>query len=603
MTIQNSLNLSANAIKILERRYLLRDEDGATIETPEAMFRRVAHAVASGEKAFGATAADVKEIEEKFMFAMTSLAFLPNSPTLMNAGTPLGQLSACFVLPVEDSLRSIFGTLQSMSLIHQSGGGTGFSFSPLRPRGDVVHSTLGVASGPVSFMRIFDVTTDIIKQGGRRRGANMSILSIHHPDILEFIESKGQEGVLSNFNISVAITDRFMDALASKSDYPLINPRNGQEVRRLPAGEVFERIALAAWKTGDPGLVFIDEINRYNPTPALGNIEATNPCGEVPLLPYEACNLGSINLAKLVKGDQFDWEALKNLVSLGIRFLDDVIDSSHFPIPEIDAMVRGNRKIGLGVMGFADALIQLGISYDSPQASETADNVMSFVAQEARNASERLAEERGAFPNFPDSIYARNGHPPMRNATVCSVAPTGTISLIAGCSSGIEPLFAISYVREALGDAQLLEVNPHFQATAMEQGFYSEDLMESIARLGSVQSIDEIPQNVRRIFVTDFDIDPQWHVRAQAAFQCHTDNAVSKTVNLPHHATVNDISDIFLTAHREQCKGITVYRYGSKQQQVLHLSGTPRDQEREKSPYFTVHSEYAGGCTGESCNF
>ncbi len=602
MSVQDNLNLSANAVKVLERRYLLRDGDGTTVETPETMFRRVAHAVASVEKHYH-TASEVEEIEERFLHAMTSLVFLPNSPTLMNAGTPLGQLSACFVLPVEDSLRGIFCTLQSMALIHQSGGGTGFSFSTLRPQGDVVRSTLGVASGPVSFMRIFDTATDVIKQGGRRRGANMSILSIHHPDILEFIESKGQEGVLSNFNISVAITDQFMDALAHDSDYPLQNPRNGREVRRLHAAEVFERIAQSAWKAGDPGLIFADEINRYNPTPALGDIEATNPCGEVPLLPYEACNLGSINLGRLVTNGSLDWQALKEISWLGVRFLDDVIDSSQFPIPEIDAMVRCNRKIGLGVMGFADALIQLGIPYDSSQAAETADEVMAFVAKEARIASASLAQERGAFPNFPYSIYARNGHPPMRNATVCSIAPTGTISLIAGCSSGIEPLFAISYVREALDGVHLLEVNPLFQAVAQKHGFDTPDLLPAVARLGSVQSIKEIPGEVRRLFVTDFDIAPEWHVRAQAAFQRHTDNAVSKTVNLPQDATVKDVRAIFLMAHAEKCKGITVYRYGSKQQQVLHLSDALNDQEGEESSYVTVHPEYAGGCAGEDCNF
>ena len=558
--------------------------------------------MASVEKEFHTTAR-AEEMEEKFLSTMTSLEFLPNSPTLMNAGTPLGQLSACFVLPVEDSLRGIFGSLRSMALIHQSGGGTGFSFSSLRPKGDVVRSTLGVASGPVSFMRIFDVATDVIKQGGRRRGANMSILSVHHPDILEFIESKGQEGVLSNFNISVAITDQFMDALTRGSDYPLINPRTGQEVRRLPAGEVFDRIALAAWKTGDPGLVFTDEINRHNPTPTLGPIESTNPCGEVPLLPYESCNLGSINLARLVKDGQLDWEALRDLVSLAVRFLDDVIEASQSPLPEIEAMVRGNRKIGLGVMGFADALIQMGLPYDSPQAVETAETVMSFIAEEARSASARLAQERGPFPNFSESIYARNGSPPLRNATVCSVAPTGTISLIAGCSSGIEPLFAISYVREALEGVQLLEVNPHFQVVAEEQGFDTPDLMRAVARLGSVRSLEEVPQDVRRLFVTDFDIAPQWHVRTQAAFQRHTDNAVSKTVNLPQHATAEDVRGIFLMSHLEKCKGITVYRYGSKQQQVLHLGGVLREERGEKSPYVTVHPEYAGGCAGESCNF
>jgi len=595
-------NLPVNAVKILERRYLLRDEEGTPVETPGTMFRRVAHAVASVERDYHTTA-EAEETEEKFLSAMTSLEFLPNSPTLMNAGTSLGQLSACFVLPVDDSLRSIFGTLQAMALIHQSGGGTGFSFSSLRPKWDVVRSTPGVASGPVSFMRIFDTATDVIKQGGRRRGANMSILSVHHPDILEFIESKGQEGVLSNFNISVAITDQFMAALARGTDYPLINPRTGQEVSRLPANEVFDRIAMAAWKTGDPGLVFTDEINHHNPTPSLGPIESTNPCGEVPLLPYESCNLGSINLARLVKDGQFDWKALRDLVWLGVRFLDNVIEASQSPLPEIDAMVRGNRKIGLGVMGFADALIQMGVPYDSQQAVETADRVMSFVAREARGASASLAQERGAFPNFSESIYARNGSTPLRNATVCSVAPTGTISLIAGCSSGIEPLFAISYVREALDGVQLMEVNAHFQAVAQEQDFDTPDLMRAVARLGSIRSLEEVPRDVRRLFVTDFDIAPEWHVRAQAAFQRHTDNAVSKTVNLPQHATTQDVRSIFLMAYGEKCKGITVYRYGSKQQQVLHLGDAPTDLEGEESPYITVHSEYAGGCAGESCNF
>jgi ribonucleoside-diphosphate reductase alpha chain len=452
-------------------------------------------------------------------------------------------------------------------------------------------------------MRIFDAATDVIKQGGRRRGANMSVLSVHHPDILEFIEAKGQEGVLSNFNISVSITDRFMDALARGADYPLVNPRTGKEVRRLPAGEVFDRIALAAWKTGDPGLIFTDEMNRHNPTPALGPMESTNPCGEVPLLPYESCNLGSINLSRLVKDGHLDWARLKELGWLGVRFLDDVIEASQPPLPEIEAMVRGNRKIGLGVMGFADALTQMGIPYDTPQAVDKAREVMSFVAREARAASVALAQERGPFPNFPGSVYAQAGHPPLRNATVCSVAPTGTISLIAGCSSGIEPLFAISFVREAMEGVQLLEVNPHFQAVAQEKGFYTPDLMRSVARLGSVKSLEGVPEEVRRVFVTDFDIAPEWHVRIQAAFQRHTDNAVSKTVNLPQQATVEDVRSIYLMAHREGCKGITVYRYGSKQQQVLHLGGSLREGDGERIRYVTVHSEYAGGCAVETCPF
>ena len=596
------MNLSMNAVTVLERRYLLKDQEGNPLETPVDMFRRVAKAVASVEREFDPKA-NVEKVEEEFFSAMTALEFLPNSPTLMNAGTPMGQLSACFVLPVEDSLEGIFGSLQSMALIHQSGGGTGFSFGSLRPKGDVVRSTLGVASGPVSFMRIFDVSTDVIKQGGRRRGANMGVLSVHHPDILEFIEAKYQGNALSNFNISVGITDRFMDALAREGDYPLTNPRTGQEVRRLSASQVFDLIAMAAWKTGDPGLIFMDEVNRHNPTPALGQIDSTNPCGEVPLLPYESCNLGSINLVRVVKDGAIDWEALKKLVWLGIRFLDDVIEASQAPLPEIQSMVSGNRKVGLGVMGFADALIQMGIPYDSTQAVDMAQHIMSFISTESHGASAALAQERGPFPNFPRSIYARQGQSPLRNATVNSVAPTGTISLIAGCSSGIEPLFAISYVREALEGVQLLEVNPHFQRMAEEQRFFTPDLMRSVARLGSVQSIGEVPEEVRRLFVTDFDIAPQWHVRIQAAFQSHTDNAVSKTVNLPQEATVEDVRNTYLMAHMEKCKGITIYRYGSKEQQVLYLGGGLTEEGGDMAQYVTANPEYAGGCVGASCTF
>ena len=598
--VRDELKLTVNAVKVLERRYLQRDEEGHLTETPLQMFRRVARAVASMESRFGG---DVEGTEEAFLSGLTNLEFLPNSPTLMNAGTGLGQLSACFVIPVEDSMRSIFEAVQSMALIHQSGGGTGFSFSRLRPQGDIVRSTQGIASGPVSFMRVFDTGTDVIKQGGKRRGANMGILRVDHPDILDFVEAKARDGVLTNFNISVAATDAFMEAVEKGEDYGLVNPRTGKEVRRLSARHIFDLIATSAWKSGDPGVVFIDEINRSNPTPRLGVMESTNPCGELPLLPHESCNLGSVNLSRMVRDGAVDWERLRQTIHLGVRFLDDVIEANRYPLPEIEEITRGNRKIGLGVMGFADALIQAGIPYDSEEGLAFGERLMAFLRAEAMRASEGLALERGLFPNFEGSVHDRPGGPRPRNATVTSIAPTGTISIIAGCSSGIEPLFALSFVRNVMEGVQLLEVNPLFEGIARERGFYSPELMSRVARTGAVQDVDEVPLDVRRLFVTDFGISPPWHVRMQAAFQQHCDNAVSKTINLPHDATVEDVRDAYLLAYRLKCKGMTVFRYGSKPQQVLYRGGSLAEGKGEVVPFVSAASEYAGGCPEPACEF
>ena len=599
--VQDDLKLSVNAVTVLEKRYLLRDDEGRVVETPGRMLRRVANAVASGEDAFapGKSA----EMAEEFYGLMARLEFLPNSPTLMNAGAPLGQLSACFVLPVEDSLRSIFRALGDMALIHQSGGGTGFDFSRLRPRGDMVRSTQGVASGPVSFMRVFDTATDVIKQGGKRRGANMGILRVDHPDIVTFIEAKTREKTLANFNISVAVPDAFMDAVEKGLDYPLVNPRTGRETGRVRAREIFDLIATMAWKTGDPGLVFIDEVNRGNPTPHVGPIEATNPCGELPLLPYESCNLGSVNLATMVANGRMDWEKLRRVVHLSVRFLDDVIEVNRYPLPEIAAITRANHKIGLGVMGFADALILLGVPYDSEEGVRTAESVMAFVRSEAEAASAVLARERGAFPNFKGSLRDRPGAHPLRNATVTSIAPTGTISIIAGCSSGIEPLFALAYVRNVLEGTRLLEAHPIFESVARQKGFYTPELMREVARSGSLAHVQGAPDDVRRLFVTDFDIAPEWHVRIQAAFQRHVDNSVSKTINLPPEASVEDVRKSFLMACRMKCKGITVYRYGSKHEQVLYRGGTLHESG-EKVSHVTADPEFSGGCPGGgTCQF
>ena len=597
--VVDDLKLTLNAISVLQKRYLLKDKDGKIIETPKQMFRRVARAIAKADLLYNRRA-DIQEIEEEFYHMMANLEFLPNSPCLMNAGTEIGQLSACFVLPVEDSIESIFNAVKNMALIQKSGGGTGFSFSRLRPSGDIVGSTMGVASGPVSFMRIFDTATDVIKQGGKRRGANMGILSVHHPDIVEFITSKEKEGVLTNFNISVAVTDKFMEAVQKNEEYELINPRTNEVVEKMNARDVFNLIVTTAWKTGDPGLIFIDEINRHNPTPQIGAIEATNPCGEQPLLPYESCNLGSINLSKMVKDGKIDWEKLRKIVRSAVHFLDNVIDVNKFPLPEIEKMTKANRKIGLGIMGFADMLIQLGIPYNSEEGIKTAEEVMKFITEEARKKSVELGIERGSFPNFKGSKWEKEGYKAMRNATVTTIAPTGTISIIAGCSSGIEPLFAISFVRNVMEGTTLMEVNQLFEKVARESGFYSNALMMEIAKKGSIQSIDEIPSDVKRVFVTAFDISPEWHVKIQAAFQRHTDNAVSKTVNLPNDATIGDVEKIYWMAYQLKCKGVTIYRYGSKKEQVLYVTPVPKKKTLDKR-YVTLESEESGGCPKESC--
>lgn len=579
MGVKDELKLSVNAVRVLKRRYLLRDDSGIVIETPLELFRRVARAVALDPVS-----------EEHFLKILTDLEFLPNSPTLMNAGTDPGQLSACFVIPVEDSLVSIFDAVKSMALIQQSGGGTGFSFSSLRPSGDMVRTTHGVASGPVSFMRVFDITTEVIKQGGKRRGANMGILKADHPDIIEFITAKTKEGNLTNFNISVALDDRFMKAVKEDTEYELINPRNREVAKKVMAREIWNLIITMAWRTGDPGVVFIDEINRRNPTPHIGKMESTNPCGEQPLLPYESCNLGSINLAKMVKDGGIDMEKLERTVNTAVRFLDNVIDINKYPLQQTETITNANRKIGLGVMGFADMLVQLGIPYDSVEALKMGEEVMSFIQEKSHAMSERIAKERDAFPNFQGSIYNK----PIRNATVTTVAPTGTLSIIAGCSSGIEPLFAISFVRNVLEGTKLLEVNPYFESIAKERGFYSEELMMKIAKQGTLAGINEVPDDVKRVFVTAFDVAPEWHVKMQAAFQRHCDNAVSKTINFPHDVDIREIEKAYMLAYELKCKGITVYRYGSKPQQVLYLGD-------DVDKYVSADDEYAGGCPAPVC--
>ncbi len=569
----STTDLSSNAVTVLERRYLKRDADGHLLETPEKMFCRVAKTIAQAEATFD-TAKDLRELETEFFQLISSLEFLPNSPTLMNAGRELGQLSACFVLPVEDSMESIFEAIKQTALIHKSGGGTGFSFSRIRPAKDVVLSTQGVSSGPLSFMQVFNAATETIKQGGTRRGANMGILRVDHPDIMDFIMAKKDPLVLNNFNISVGLTESFMNAVERDEDYYLINPRTQERVKPLSARKVFSRIVDMAWHNGEPGIIFLDRINKDNPTPHIGNIEATNPCGEQPLLPFESCNLGSVNLsAMLTSGAKVDWEKLGRTVRLACRFLDNVIEVNRFPLPQIKEMTRANRKIGLGIMGWADMLILLGIPYNSQKALELGERLMAFISREARQASQTLAGERGAFPNFEGSLSQQRGEPARRNATCTTIAPTGTLSIIANTSSGIEPLFAVSYIRKILDNDTLVEVHPIFERIAKERGFYSPELMKKIAEKGSIKDMDEIPEEIRSLFVTAHDITPKDHVLMQAAFQRHTDNAVSKTVNFPYTADPDAVAQVYRLAYREGCKGVTIYRDGSRDQQVLSFSG------------------------------
>ncbi len=580
-----SLVLSNNTLTVLEKRYLKKDIHGNVAETPEGLFRRVARHIALAEKNYGAGDADLKKIEDQFYDMMTEFRFLPNSPTLMNAGNELGQLAACFVLPVEDSLEKIFETVKNAALIHKSGGGTGFSFSRLRAKDCRVGSTGGVASGPVSFMKIFNTATEQIKQGGTRRGANMAILRVDHPDILEFIQCKKDNRELNNFNISVGVTDAFIKAARAGKTYKLIDPRNGDSAGTLKAADVYKSIIHQAWQNGDPGIIFLDRINKDNPTPEIGQIESTNPCGEQPLLPMEACNLGSINLSAFVTWsdteDKYvvDFSALKETVAMAVRFLDDTIDMSVYPLKEIEEMVKGNRKIGLGVMGFADMLYQMNIPYNSEEALALADSVMGFIQKESHKASCALGRERGVFGNFDRSVYKTKKDCPLRNATTTTIAPTGTLSILAGCSSGIEPLFALSFVRRVMDNNELIEVNPWFEERARKMGFYSTDLMDAIARMGGIAELEEIPEEVRKVFVTANDVPPEWHIRMQAAFQKHTDNAVSKTVNLPENATPEDVMAIYDMAFDLGCKGVTIYRDGSKENQVLSFNNGPKQDE------------------------
>ncbi|MDH5375252.1 MAG: vitamin B12-dependent ribonucleotide reductase [Candidatus Bathyarchaeota archaeon] len=569
--VTDELKLPLNAIVVLERRYLRKDEKGRVIESTSKMFRRIAKSLAEVEKRYGRSNAEISGYEDEFYRLMTSLEFLPNSPTIMNAGTMFRQLSACFVLPVEDSIEGIFDTLKAAAIIHKTGGGTGFSFSRLRPRGDVVRTTGGIASGAISFAKIYDVATEVMKQGGRRRGANMGILRVDHPEIMDFIVAKEKEGVLRNFNISVGITDEFMEAVEKDGDFELINPRNGEVVKTLKARAIWNLIIMMAWKNGEPGVVFLDTINRHNPTPNIGKIESTNPCGEQPLLPYESCNLGSIDVSKFVTDDgKMDWDRLGKTVRLAVRFLDNVVDANVYTLSDIEKITKGNRKIGLGVMGFADMLIKMGIKYDTEEGLRTAERLMKFINDEAKKMSVELGEEKGSFPNFKGSVW-EGRFKTLRNATVTTVAPTGTISIIAGCSQGIEPLFAIAYVREvaeSLGRS-LVEVNSLFENIALKGGFYSEELIKKVSKKTSIQDVEEIPERIRKLFVTAHDISEEWHVRMQAAFQKYTDNAVSKTINFPNWATPDDIEKAYLLAYKLGCKGITVYRHGSREAQVL----------------------------------
>lgn len=573
---------TANAKTVLERRYLAKDENGNIVETIEELFHRVASTIAKADAAYGSGEEDIAKLEERFYNMMTEREFMPNSPTLMNAGRPLGQLSACFVLPIEDSMADIFDTVKYAALVHQSGGGTGFSFSRLRQEGSIVHSTGGVASGPVSFMKVFNAATEAVKQGGTRRGANMGMLRVDHPDILKFIDCKENNNEINNFNISVAITDKFMKAVEDGAEYELIAPNSKEAVGTLDARTVFDKIVDAAWRNGEPGVVFIDEMNRYNPTPALGEIESTNPCGEQPLLPYEACNLGSINLGLCVAEDDgiptIDYERIARIVRDSVHFLDNVIDVNHYPLPIIDKNTRLTRKIGLGVMGFADMLLKLGVPYNSVEAEKAAEEVMSLIQSEGRTASAELAEKRGVFPAWRDSVFGEEGFA-VRNATVTTIAPTGTISIIADASGGCEPMFAYAFTKNVMDGDKLLVCNDLLVEKLKEAGVYSDALMHRIAEEGTLAHIPEIPEEIRRVFVCAHDITPEWHIRIQAAFQKYTDNAVSKTINFPNSATREEVKEAYLLAYRLGCKGTTVYRDGSRDSQVL-TTGVKKEEEK-----------------------
>jgi ribonucleoside-diphosphate reductase alpha chain len=571
------ISISKNAQVVLEKRYLKKDDSGKAIESPENMFQRVARSVAEADRLFDPDT-DVKKTEIQFQKLLGNLWFLPNSPTMMNAGRRLGQLAACFVLPIEDSMESIFETVKNTAMIHKSGGGTGFSFSKIRPAKDVVLSTAGISSGPLSFMTVFDIATETVKQGGTRRGANMGVLRVDHPDIEAFIETKNDLTRLNNFNISVGLTKQFMDALDAQSDFDLINPRTDKTVQRVSAKKIFDMIVRSAWKTGEPGIIFIDKINDDNPTKQIGDIEATNPCGEQPLLPYESCTLGSINLSQMVTKNSLNVNRLKKTVHDAVHFLDNVIEMNRYPLPQIESMSKANRKIGLGVMGFADLLLKLGISYDSEDAISQGESIMAFISRESKIASASLAEKRGNFKNYPGSIYDTANTPYMRNAATTTIAPTGTISIIAGVSSGIEPVFSIVQTRRVLDGETLYDVHPLFIKAAKADKFFHKNLIDKIAAGSTLAEIDEIPEYIKNLFKTSHDISPEWHVRIQAAFQKHTDNAVSKTVNLPTEATEKEVEEIYLSAYRLGCKGVTIYRDGSRDKQVLNIGTGSKDK-------------------------
>lgn len=579
---------SENAMEVLKRRYLLKDKSGKIIETPDELLHRIANAIAEADANY-TSKANIQKTAEQFYQMLHNKDFLPNSPTIMNAGRELGQLSACFVLPVDDSMESIFQTLKDTALIHKSGGGTGFSFSRIRPKKSIVRSTSGVASGPVSFMKVYNASTEAVKQGGTRRGANMGILRVDHPDILEFIDCKRNNSDLTNFNISVAVTDDFMEKVRKREQYELINPADNSVTGTLNAADVFKLIARNAWANGDPGVIFIDKINKMNPTPKLGDIEATNPCGEQPLLPNEACNLGSINLANFVKDGKIDYDQMRETINTAIHFLDNVIDVNRYPLKKIETMVKKSRKIGLGVMGFADVLFKLNIPYNSEEALQLADELMSFVYKSSRDASVKLGESRGTFPAWNESIYFPDG-PKLRNSTFTTIAPTGTISMLADCSSGIEPIFSLVFTKRVMDGTDLIYVNPYFKQACKEAGIYSEELMRKVATKGSIQNMEEIPEAIKKIFVTAHDITPEWHVRMQAAFQKWTDAAVSKTCNFPKSATVQDVMDAYWLAYEAGCKGITIYRDGSREDQVLYVGD--KSEQKPEASNTTVQSAF-----------